>query len=139
VYIISIFSSCSAEHLGERDIQKERELKDQLYSDMASIGKIQDLETIDVYFYDYDPNNPKSENGGFCSQTATDRQISVRRYGFELNTYISFVHEVGHCLLGKGHDDSSPQIMNTSENMEVLNAFDHDQEKKKEYLRTLFN
>jgi hypothetical protein len=100
-------------------------LINQFNSDLAKMGK--PPLASDIQFYSFDA---ESKTGyvlhGFCSRTPDGKKaisLSADPNDLTVTDYIYFVHEIGHCAYGKGHDDSSINIMNTIKNANMRSMF----------------
>lgn len=127
------------EHKGAPDEALENELKTKFQNDLNKIGKRIDFGGVKFYFFtDVEIRAGGTRVEGFCSSNYFEKAISIYKDFIPARMYRNFVHEIGHCYYNLGHDSKSA-IMNGTQSLEVLNAFDHNEDAKLEYIKEMFN
>lgn len=121
---------------GQPDLITEKFLKERLSFDSAQVGHPMDASGITfTFFHETMIGAHGMERHGVCDYNAKNVSLSLTTSRQEL--YLNFLHEFGHCKLGKSHDNSHPNIMNSKVNPMVLDAFYSD--KRLEYIKELLN
>jgi len=137
--LISLSACENRRPTGKPNHSLELSLKTKLTSDLVSCGiKPVDLSSLSVTFAQsvFISNNGALANGECLHHT---RQISINGNQSEIEVYITFVHESIHCLLSiTSHDDTHINLMSSSKNKDLVDAFRMNHPKKCEYLNEYF-
>lgn len=103
----------------------------QMNSDLQKIGQPIITEKINYYVYRKELAPQQFKYEGYCSTVNGEKHISlsVDLNDIGVSDYLTFVHEIGHCIYNKKHDDSKPNIMTTNRHPDVFNQFKIESER----------
>ncbi len=100
-------------------------LVNQLNSDLAKIGEPPIPGNISYYAWN-EQGYGRFNLDGLCSKDQNGNvaiSLNVDINDLTVSDYIMFVHEIGHCVYSKGHDDSSINIMNSAKSADMRAMF----------------
>lgn len=97
----------------------------QLNSDLAKIGK--DPLPNNIKYYAWNEQGFSSYNlDGYCSKDSYGNpavSLNVDMNDIGVSDYVMFVHEIGHCVYGKHHEDGGVNIMNAVRSADMRSMF----------------
>lgn len=97
----------------------------QLNSDLAKIGH--GPIPNDISYYAWNEQGYSTYNlHGYCSRDSSGNKaisLNVDMNDITVNDYIFFVHEIGHCVYGKHHNESGIGIMNSVKSADMRSMF----------------